>query len=118
MGNTLRTDIGTFISSLRDGMGLAARGYDALGDAPLLPGPARGASRTLSSSLPLPPAGSVHVRHLDSEGLDVRQILLSSTSTLIPEQLRQGYEIDSQIAYPGPAPMPIAFFKTHAVNLI
>jgi len=58
------------------------------------------------------------VRRLVSQGFNVRQILLSATSPFISEQLRQSYEIDGQIAHPGPAPMPKAFFKTHAVNLI
>ena len=40
-----------------------------------------------------------------SLGLDVRRVLLPSTSALIPEQQRQGYGIDCHIARHGPSPI-------------
>jgi hypothetical protein len=60
------------------------REYDAIGDAAPLPGPGislfkRVLRRRQVSSLALPPAGSSRARRLDSQGLDVRQILLSAT---------------------------------------
>ena len=75
----------------RPAVALDAHGYDAVREVPPLPGPKVShfqcvIQRPQLSFLPLSRVGSARVRRLDSQGLNVRQILLSAASPFIPER--------------------------------